>query len=112
MNLDTMCDICREYADIELTAERNIRKNHAETLRAIASMGDDSERMRQWARDALSGYTESQESLVLRLSNEREQFLRLYYLAIDHLRAFVTEEGSDQIDLDNARAFLAGVEAV
>lgn len=48
---------------------------HAETLRGIASMNPatEGERMRQWALDGLSGYTESTESTVKKLMDQIER---------------------------------------
>jgi len=47
-------------------------ENHAETLRGIASMhpATESERMRQWAMDGLSGYSMSIQSTLKRLQDE------------------------------------------
>jgi hypothetical protein len=60
----------------ELTGERDrsreARRNHAETLRGIARMDPttDGERMRQWARDGLSGYVATYE-MTLREFEQR-----------------------------------------
>lgn len=59
----------------ELEAERDRYKarsdNHAETLRGIARMPvGDGERMQQWARESLGGYTMPLEATLLALSDE------------------------------------------
>lgn len=56
----------------ERDRSREARRNHAETLRGIAKMdpAKDAERMRQWARDGLSGYVATYE-MTLREFEQR-----------------------------------------
>lgn len=63
----------RRVAELEHEIDRATRRgdSHAETLRGIRSMGDDAERMRLWATDSLSGFTETLEATLLKLSDER-----------------------------------------
>jgi hypothetical protein len=75
--LDARSQIAALTEQVEtLTAEsvraREARRNHAETLRGIAKMdpATDSERMRQWARDGLSGYVATYE-MTLREFEQR-----------------------------------------
>lgn len=66
--------LCHEAAD-EYEQLQKRCDGHAETLRGIAQMNPETEgdRMRQWARDGLSGYTETTESTVKRLTDEIER---------------------------------------
>jgi hypothetical protein len=66
-------EIARLRASYEAVKRR--ADNHAETLRGIAAMNPstEGERMRQWAKDALSGYTESAEATIKNLMEQNAQ---------------------------------------
>lgn len=76
VNLDKLIETVRSEVSADHAAEverLKIRGDcHAETLRGIAAMDPSIEagRMKQWARDGLSGYMETTEATVKRLSDE------------------------------------------
>jgi hypothetical protein len=97
-----------KFADAaaEIEAWKIRGDGHAETLRGIARMdpATEAERMRQWARDGLSGYTESTESTVKRLTDQVAEacdFLRrgaaLVAMAGDQNMALSMHRNADRI---------------
>lgn len=93
--------------DAETITKATLRGDcHAETLRGIAEMKpEEGSRMRQWARDGLSGYYETTEATVLRISNERNEIaaerdaLRAIVVALKE-RASVAESQVENADVN------------
>lgn len=59
----------------QLLRRHETAENHRETLRGIADMdpATEGDRMRLWARDALSGYTETAEVSMKKMQDERNR---------------------------------------
>ncbi len=91
-----------QSGDEQHAALKALCDNHAETLRSIAKMDPltDGDRMRQWARDALSGYIETNEATMVQLMDKLAEWERLRDPAVLHaslLRGLPAKLSRDEI---------------